>query len=146
MQEENAHVTEYEKLLAGAKIDWKGKLLNLSMMTPYLNHEDREIRKKAAAKVNAFYEGIADQLDELYDKLVKNRTAQAKKLGFETYTDLGYCRMNRNSYGSKEELLILHLLIGKCGHFLVIIRFLYYKGFSGSRYASGTDGGPQTLL
>ena len=72
------------------------------MMTPYLNHEDREIRKKAAAKVNAFYEGIADQLDELYDKLVKNRTAQAKKLGFETYTDLGYCRMNRNSYGRKE--------------------------------------------
>ena len=102
MQEENALVTEYEKLLAGAKIDWKGKLLNLSMMTPYLNHEDREIRKKAAAKVNAFYEGIADQLDELYDKLVKNRTAQAKKLGFETYTDLGYCRMNRNSYGRKE--------------------------------------------
>lgn len=52
--------------------------------------------------MNAFYEGIADQLDELYDKLVKNRTAQAKKLGFETYTDLGYCRMNRNSYGRKE--------------------------------------------
>lgn len=102
MQEENVLVTEYEKLLAGAKIDWKGKLLNLSMMTPYLSHEDREIRKKAAAKVNAFYEGIADQLDELYDKLVKNRTAQAKKLGFETYTDLGYCRMNRNSYGRKE--------------------------------------------
>ena len=102
MQEENALVTEYEKLLAGAKIDWEGETLNLSMMTPYLNHEDREIRKAAAAKVNAFYESIADKLDELYDRLVKNRTEQAKKLGFQTYTELGYCRMNRNSYGRED--------------------------------------------
>ena len=50
MQEENALVTEYEKLLAGAKIDWKGKLLNLSMMTPYLNHEDRENPEKGGCK------------------------------------------------------------------------------------------------
>ena len=37
-------------------------------------------------------------MDELYDKLVKNRTLQAKELGFETYTELGYLRMQRNSY------------------------------------------------
>ena len=29
MQEENALVTEYEKLLASAKIDWEGETLNL---------------------------------------------------------------------------------------------------------------------
>lgn len=102
MQEENALVTEYEKLLASAKIDWEGNILNLSMITPYLNSKDRTIRKKAAAKVNDFYESIEEQLDVLYDKLVKNRTEQAKKLGFETYTDLGYCRMNRSSYGRRE--------------------------------------------
>lgn len=102
MQEENALTTEYEKLLAGAKIDFCGKVCNLSMMTPYLNYEDREIRKQAAKALNEFYEANAEKLDELYDKLVKNRTAQAKKLGFETYTELGYCRMMRNSYGRKE--------------------------------------------
>ena len=30
---------------------------------------------------------------------MKNRTLQAKKLGFETYTPLGYLRMQRNCYG-----------------------------------------------
>lgn len=102
MQEENALVTEYEKLLASAAIDWEGETLNLSTIIPYLNHKDRDIRRKAAAKANEFYKSIEEQLDELYDKLVKNRTQQAQKLGFETYTELGYCRMQRNSYWREE--------------------------------------------
>lgn len=102
MQEENALVTEYEKLLAGAKIDWEGETLNLSLLTPYLKHQDREIRRKAGEKQNAFFKSIEEKLDALYDKLVKNRTMQAKKLGFETYTPLGYIRMQRNCYGREE--------------------------------------------
>ena len=102
MQEENALVTEYEKLLASASIDWEGETLNLSTIIPYLNNIDRDIRRKAAAKANEFYKSIEEQLDELYDKLVKNRTQQAQKLGFETYTELGYCRMQRNSYWREE--------------------------------------------
>ena len=102
MQEENALVTEYEKLLAGAKIDWDGETLNLSLLTPYLKSKDPKIRRKACEKQNEFFLSIEDKLDELYDKLVKNRTLQAKKLGFETYTPLGYLRMQRNCYGREE--------------------------------------------
>lgn len=98
MQEENALVTEYEKLLASAKIDWDGETLNLSLLGPYLKHKDPKVRRKAYEKQNAFFMSIEDRLDELYDKLVKNRTLQAKELGFETYTELGYLRMQRNSY------------------------------------------------
>ena len=98
MQEENALVTEYEKLLAGAKIDWDGETLNLSLLGPYLKHKDPKVRRKAYEKQNAFFMSIEDRLDELYDKLVKNRTLQAKELGFEAYTELGYLRMQRNSY------------------------------------------------
>ncbi|MEG1687463.1 MAG: M3 family oligoendopeptidase, partial [Angelakisella sp.] len=36
------------------------------------------------------------------DKLVQNRTAQAHKLGFRTFTDLGYIRRQRNCYGKNE--------------------------------------------
>lgn len=99
MQEENALTTEYEKLLAGAKIDWDGETLNLSLLTPYLKNKDAEIRRKASQKQNDFFKSIEEQLDELYDKLVKNRTLQAQMLGFETYTPLGYLRMQRNCYG-----------------------------------------------
>ncbi len=102
MQEENMLATEYEKLLAGAKIDWEGETLNLSLLTPYLTSADPEVRRKAAEKQNEYFESISDKLDELYDKLVKNRTEQAKKLGFENYTELGYLRMQRNCYGREE--------------------------------------------
>ena len=102
MQEENALVTEYEKLLASAKISWGEETLNLSLLTPYLKHKDAKIRREAQEKQNEFFLSIQDKLDELYDKLVKNRTLQAKKLGFETYTPLGYLRMQRNCYGREE--------------------------------------------
>ncbi len=102
MQEENTLVTEYEKLLASAKISWGEETLNLSLLTPYLKNKDAKIRRKAQEKQNEFFLSIQDKLDELYDKLVKNRTLQAKKLGFETYTPLGYLRMQRNCYGREE--------------------------------------------
>ncbi|MEE0656420.1 MAG: M3 family oligoendopeptidase [Blautia hansenii] len=102
MQEENTLVTEYEKLLASAKIPWGEETLNLSLLTPYLKNKDAKIRREAQEKQNEFFLSIQDKLDELYDKLVKNRTLQAKKLGFETYTSLGYLRMQRNCYGREE--------------------------------------------
>lgn len=102
MQEENALVTEYEKLLAGAKIEWEGEILNLSLLTPYLKDKDPKVRETAAKKQNDYFESVAGELDRLYDRLVKNRTEQAKKLGFETYTPLGYLRMQRNCYGRNE--------------------------------------------
>ena len=102
LQEENALKTEYNKLIASAKIDWEGETLNLSLMRPYMIHVDREIRKKAWYKVAEFFDANADALDEIYDKLVKNRDAQAKNLGYKNYVELGYYRMQRNCYGQKE--------------------------------------------
>lgn len=101
-QEENALTSEYDNLIAGAKIDWEGETLNLSLLGPYLTNSDREVRAKAWAKYNAFFEEKAEKLDELYDKLVKNRTKQAQMLGYENYVELGYYRMGRNCYGQAE--------------------------------------------
>lgn len=103
MQEENAYSTRYSKLLASAKIDWEGEELNLSLLGKYMRDQDREIRKKAWDKYSAFFEENMAELDEIYDLMVKNRTKQAKALGFENYVDMGYCLMNRNSY-TKEDV------------------------------------------
>lgn len=102
MQEENALVSEYNKLIASAKIDWEGETLNLSLMRPYLTHVDRKVRERAWKKYAAFFEENGDKLDEIYDKLVKNRDAQAKEMGYKNYVELGYYRMNRNCYGKEE--------------------------------------------
>ena len=102
MQEENALTMEYDKLIAGAKIDFDGKELNLSLLRPYLVSEDRSVRAAAWEKMSAFFEENAQKLDEIYDRLVKNRTRQAREMGYENYLELGYYRMNRNCYGKEE--------------------------------------------
>ena len=98
MQEENTLTTKYDKLIASAEIEWDGEILNVSLLRPYLTHVDREIRKKAWEKLTEFFDGIAEELDTIYDELVKNRTKQAKELGYDNYLQLGYYRMKRNSY------------------------------------------------
>ena len=98
MQEENALMDQYNKILATAKIDWNGETLNLSLMTPYLHSAGRSVRAKAWEKYSAFFASHAEEFDDIYDRLVRNRTAQGQKMGYETYLPLGYARMMRNCY------------------------------------------------
>jgi len=97
-QKENALITRYSKLLATAEIDWNGEKLNLSLMNPYLTSGNRTVRKAAWEKYTAFFTANEAELDEIYDQMVKNRTEQAKLLGYDNYLPLGYDRMNRNCY------------------------------------------------
>ena len=46
MQEENSLTMEYDKLIAGAKIDFDGRELNLSLLRPYLVNSDRNVRSQ----------------------------------------------------------------------------------------------------
>ena len=98
MQKENELTTAYGKLLGTATIEWEGEELNLSLMRPYLTSVDRSVRERAWEKYSAFFE----ELNSLYDELVKNRTEQGRLLGYPDFTEIGYARMNRNCYGEKE--------------------------------------------
>lgn len=80
---------EYDKLIAGAKIDFDGRELNLSLLRQlYLVNSDRNVRRQAWEKMSAFFLENEEQLDTIYDKLVKNRTAQARAMGYENYLEL----------------------------------------------------------
>ena len=98
MQEENALSTRYSKLTASAEIPWEGEVLNLSLMSPYLHHKDRAIREAAWKAYTQFFADNQEEIEDIYDRLVKNRTAQAEKLGYKDYLPLGYDRMQRNNY------------------------------------------------
>ncbi len=102
MQEENALTTEYNKLIATAQIDWHGEILNISLLRPYLTHADRAVRREAWQKLSAYFQSVTEQIDTIYDKLVKNRTEQGRLMGYDNYVQLGYYRMMRNSYGKEE--------------------------------------------
>lgn len=98
MQEENRLSMEYQKLYAGARIDFMGKTVTVAQLGPYKQDKDRAVRKAALEAEGSFFDAHRQELDEIYDKLVKNRTEQARKLGFETYVPLGFLRMGRNCY------------------------------------------------
>ena len=102
LQQENALDTEYDKLLASAKIEFQGGVYNLSQMSPFAQSKDRSVRKAAAGAVSAFFASHEATLDRIYDDLVKLRTTIASKLGYENFIQLGYDRMGRTDYGAKE--------------------------------------------
>ena len=97
-QEENALTTDYEKLYASARIPFRGETLTVAQLGPYKQAPDRATRKEAFEAEGGFFEAHREELDELYDRLVKNRTAQAEMLGHESFVPLGDIRMERLGY------------------------------------------------
>ncbi len=102
MQEENKLCSEYQKLIASAKIEFDGKIYNLAGMSPLSESLDRDVRKRASKAVSAFYTANENQLDEIYDKLVKLRHDMAKKMGYKNYIELGYIQMQRSDYNDQD--------------------------------------------
>ncbi len=102
MQEENALTSEYQKLYASAKIPFDGKELTVAQLGIYKQSPDRAVRKAAVEAEGSFFDANREKFDEIFDKLVKNRTEQAKKLGFDNFVPLGYLRRQRNCYGLPE--------------------------------------------
>lgn len=91
----------YDKLMAGAKIEFDGKINNLAQMKVYTSSVDRETRIKAFKAINKFLFDNSEEIDDIYDKLVKTRHKIALKLGYENYIELGYAKMGRTDYDAK---------------------------------------------
>lgn len=98
LQEENALSSKYSKLIASAKIPFDGEVYNISLMTKFTTSSDRDTRKRAVKALSDYFMSVTDEISDIYDQLVKVRTKMARTLGYENYVELGYCRMNRNSY------------------------------------------------
>jgi len=95
---ENKLVTEYDKLIASAKIDFEREERNLAQMQPFMQSKNRETRKKACEAYTGFFNANESKFDELYDKLVHVRDGIARKLGYKNFVQLGYDRMGRSDY------------------------------------------------
>lgn len=101
-QEENTLTSRYNKLIAQTKVEFKGETLNLSLLGKYLHSKDRKTRIEASKVRSEKLLTIADELDEIFDKLVANRNAQAKAMKYDNYVELGYYSMGRNSYDKND--------------------------------------------
>ena len=102
MKEENELTNEYRSLLAGAEMEYKGKTLNLSGLSPYMQDVNRQTRKEAFQLMDGFFKANEEQLDTIFDKLVKVRHKKGEVLEFNNFIPLGYLNMNRSDYGAAE--------------------------------------------
>ena len=100
--EEKKLVSAYSKLMASAEIVFAGEKRTLSQLMAFMENPSRDIRKAANEAYNGFFMEHEEELDEIYDRLVKVRTQMARKLGFENFIELGYHRLCRTDYGPED--------------------------------------------
>ena len=97
-QEENAIITRYIQLTSQLTTDWRGEQKTISYIRGFLEDSDRNVRREAAEAIDRALASVSDQLDGIYDELVKVRTRMARKMGYDNFIELGYYRMNRIDY------------------------------------------------
>ncbi|MCP3741840.1 M3 family oligoendopeptidase [Rossellomorea sp. BNER] len=101
LQKENKLSSKYTKLLASAKIQFKGEEYTLAQLQPFTESKDRDIRKESSEVKVAFFQEHEEELDTIFDELVKVRTNIAHKLGYKNFVELGYYRMTRTDYNAE---------------------------------------------
>lgn len=102
LQLENKLSSEYSKLTASAQIEFNDGVYNLSQMSPFMQDLDRATRHSAQLAVSGWFEKNEDEIDRLYDEMVKVRTKIAKELGYKNFVQLGYDRLGRTDYNHED--------------------------------------------
>lgn len=102
LQREAKLCNEYEKIIAGADIEFDGKSNNIYGIMKYFEDGDRNVRKAAYKKYAEFFEKNENRFEEIWDELIKIRTEQGKNLGFENYIPLGYMKQGRTDYNADD--------------------------------------------
>ena len=95
---ENKLSSEYDMIVGGAQIEFRGQTLNLSQLGKYTQDKDRQTRKEASIAMDRWLGENEAKIGQIYDDLVHLRTEIAHKLGYKSFTELGYIRMGRTDY------------------------------------------------
>ncbi len=115
MQRENELTSEYTKLMSAAKVVFDGEERTLPQLQPFMINKDRTVRKRATEAFFGYLSDNHQQVDRIYDDLVKVRTKTAQKLGYKNYVELAYARLSRTEYNAQavkgyRELILKHVV------------------------------------
>ena len=89
---------EYEKLVGGMTIEWKGEEETMPQARLHLREEDRATREKAWRLEMARFAEERDKLNELYLQMLLLRRQVAKNAGFDNYRDYRWKEFARFDY------------------------------------------------
>ena len=102
MQKEAALCTEYQKIMATAKIELNGEVLNLFGVQKFFGDDDRSLREAAWKAYSKFYEENEPRMEEIWQELITLRNHMGVNLGFENYIPVGYLEQGRSDYGMEQ--------------------------------------------
>ncbi len=92
----------YQKATAVAETDFRGEKCNFYGLLKHMQSTDRAERKEAFEAWAGLYEQISGTLEEQYAEMVRLRDSMAKKMGFNTYTDMAYITRGRFDYTQED--------------------------------------------
>jgi len=89
---------QYQKLLGSLTLNFNGREYTMQQMILFLQDTDRDNRKKAFEASLKRWQEDADELDELFDKLLKIRIQIAKNAGFDDFIAYKFKSLGRFDY------------------------------------------------
>lgn len=101
---------KYGSIVGGLMVEIDGKELTLQQAANYLKNPDRTKREAAFNKINEKRLAHAQELDQLFDKLIALRHQVAINAGFENYRDYMFAALGRFDY-EPEDCFAFHAAI-----------------------------------
>ncbi len=120
LEKEDAElVGKYQSTTGAMTIPFRGEERTLQQMSKFQEETDRSLREEAWRLSTGRLLRDAQRLDEIYDGMIKVRSAIAKNAGFQSYRDYIFFQKNRFDY-TPEDCLRFHDAIEK--HFVPLSR------------------------
>lgn len=90
--------SRYSKLTAGCTTEYMGKTCNFYGLLKFMQDPDRSVREGAFRAWAGLYASIADELDDIFDEMVRLRKHKAELLGMRDYVEMAYLERDRYDY------------------------------------------------
>jgi oligoendopeptidase F len=101
---------KYGSIVGGLMVEIEGKELTLQQAANFLKNPDRTKREAAFVKINEKRLAHAQELDELFDRLIALRHQVAVNAGFENFRDYMFAALGRFDY-KPEDCFAFHTAI-----------------------------------
>jgi len=115
---------QYGQITGAMMITVNGKEYTLQQAAKFLENPDRSLREEVYRKIQERRLESKPQLNELFDKLVKLRTQQARNADFDNYRDFRFKELGRFDY-TKEDCFQFHEAVKQ--HVLPLVNEIYQR-------------------
>lgn len=89
---------QYQKLVGGLTVTRDGRELTMQQVGRDLENPDRALRQRAWEEISAKWAGVKDEVERLFDEMVRVRHQIAVNAGFANYRDFAFKEKQRFDY------------------------------------------------